>query len=546
MFAQSHCSKSESRRWRWIVVLAVAFGMTAGCSFDGRETDPDGGAGNDSGWTLGDVGGSDSDAPDPDTSMPDVDPDTGVPEPHPTTFRLTNKGKASLFVRKFRGCNRDSPRWLTVEQNGNPIDTGTSCAICDCDQLRNAGGCSVCGAPRCAPPEYVEVKPGQSRSWKWAGRVIERGNVNGQSCEEPTIPKVGEHFSGKFCWRGGGKTIGKGQRNCTTVNFGYGHQTKVEATAKPQKENKPKKHVFEIVNKTNHPLSLRRINNCKVNTQPWVSLRDGSTRVDLGTDCTRCRCEQLSSGSGCAVCTKVCGPAGRTTLQPGGAETYDWYGIGWRREKVNQRSCQRRWIPQDGKKLEARFCFAHVRSGQTEAVRCEPVQFRYGDGKVQKVVIGNRKPSASTIRLINKSGNPIRVQATDMCLPTPPGWLDISRSGHNIDPATNCTECSCRQLENQGSCLRCGVACMPKTVKRLANGDEVKWKWPGRVYKSDVVKGQTCKRGTVPKNKTGFGVRLCWSKKTSPVGSGQTIKNPTCVTKMLTYGVTNSVAHTVQ
>jgi hypothetical protein len=535
------------------LLIAGALAMIPLATGCGVDTDPE----PDEDWTVED--GGDTAEPDvvPDTSDTGADPDVDPVERRPRTFKLTNATGGTLRVQMAENCRANPPGWFDLQTPDGVSNFREACGMCRCEDVEE-GFCGTCDAA-CAIDSVEAVADGESLTFQWAGYVYTPDSVDNQMCQRRRIPDPSDSFTAEFCWSTEEGPTGRDHQleetTCDTITFSYGDDRSVieRKVTDGGGQTNPRKTTFELVNTSGETLSIQKPNNCRQNGQPWVGLRAGaassnSVTVDFGTDCTRCTCQQLAEGDACAVCAKACGPGPVTSLQKGKRATLEWDGVGYRRSSRNGRSCQQRWVPDKGEKLYARFCWSLDDPRAFTQIECKDVPFTYGEDETVRFEVDPSnppEPQPTTIELHNERSSEIYVQQIDQCYPTPPGWLEMFQNQKPVTPATSCTTCSCSQIEQNGSCAVCNLACAAPTTQKVAPGGSVGWKWPGHTYEQETVDGMSCQRQTTPSVGETFQVELCWGPSAGMRNGGEYVNYPICETKTLTYGQQNTLVHRV-
>lgn len=462
--------------------------------------DSDGQSGPD--WSVGDDAGGDGGTS--DVGPPD--------EPLSTTIRLENAGSRAVWVRPPKSqCQGESPGWVTLREDGEEKNALDSCGTCNCDTLRSDRDCAVCsGAPCVGGGEVNQVAAGETVEWTWRGRFYRQETVDGQTCESPYIPRRDASLSAEICWNPAPDSPTEDSIRCDTVAFEYGEE-KVTKTVRPGSNDDPVETTFVLHNESDNALQVTNPSPCRTGEKPWVGLRDGEIPVDFETDCTTCSCSDVGSG-GCPVCEKGCVPSA-TRIQAGASVDLTWDGVGHRREQVDGHTCHREWVPERGDKLTARFCFAPDDPTLDAGKDCRNVQFLYGEKTRVEYTYDSesREPPYETeFVLKNGTNTTVRVEQTG-CDEDGVQWLELKKGGATVDPATDCTDCSCSEVRETGNCAVCGRPCEPGIAyDDVDPGDQVSWTWPGHLYEDETVDGMMCQDETTPSFGTSFTAEFQW------------------------------------
>ena len=136
-----------------------------------------------------------------------------------------------------------------------------------------------------------------------------------------------------------------------------------------------------------------------------------------------------------------------------------------------------------------------------------------------------------TFELKNESGRTIYanpwVEKLGPCAYGQEYWLSIQRDGEAVRPASDCTFCTCAELQAD-ECVVCAVDCWRPDASRfpLASGESRQLVWDGRDWQTNE---QNCVSPKVLEGET-LNATICYGTELTDDEMGAHLTNPTCQT----------------
>lgn len=371
-----------------IVAMLMLAGMSAGCSFDTVDESET----VDDGWTLQDdaTSSTDTTAEEDTDERPDVKP---PPKPQPVKIRLVNETKRTIRYQRTEACRVNAwVDYLTPKM----ITSVSSCGNCRCETVEEHGKCVPCAAAgACIGPQIAELKPGASVETTWGGRVWELDQIEGTDCRRPVVPPRGKSFEIRMCWGGKeGPNKKLSDQECETISFRYGQKSSIEHVIEGDDEQEePVETTFKLTNDSGHDLQVYPARLCTPRQKRWVQLDDFNRDnyfPKVFKPCSKCSCEAVEDGGGCAVCGACIEPR-LEPLKSGSSETWRWNGKLYKSDTVGDMACSRAMTPKRKTAFQVRFCWRDPRVNTPGITNCETTRMTYGDRTVEHVIKGEKR-----------------------------------------------------------------------------------------------------------------------------------------------------------
>ncbi|MFB6351751.1 MAG: hypothetical protein ABEN55_09200 [Bradymonadaceae bacterium] len=273
-------------------------------------------------------------------------------KPRETTFRIHNDSDRSVAVKPPTDCGSGKDAWVRLRDGAGRVKLSSWCGDCQCSNVSESGACGRCGAA-CSPTPLRHLAPGDSAEFVWSGRAYRRERKNGTACWRERVPSVGQQFKAEFCWKARGPADGWVEK-CRRHKMDYGEDRTVEHTISSSRVS-PTATTFKLVNNSNDTIRYQK--NARCSKPAWLDFADDAVKATENT-CGLCECEEIEENGSCPPCAAgACRSSQIGAIEPGQSVEWTWQGYAYRRDVVDEKTCQRKIVPSAGRSFKVRVCW---------------------------------------------------------------------------------------------------------------------------------------------------------------------------------------------